>query len=135
MLNIFVNTARAVSLPDFSTTQDIGTFVGDIYAFAISIVGILIFIRFVWAGWLYITAAGNSANVSKAKSMMTGAIIGAVIIFSSYLILYVINPDLVDSTFNISVPTGPSNTPTPPPASTETNTPTPTPTPTPVANP
>ena len=48
-------------------------------------VGIVVFVRFVWAGWLYFAAAGNAGSASNAKDMMTNAIVGAVILFASYL--------------------------------------------------
>lgn len=93
-----------VELPNISQTQDLGQFISDVYAFAITIVGVLVFVVFLWAGWLYLTAAGNAGNVSKAKTMMTNAIVGAIILLSAYLILYVINPDLVENTFNFKLP-------------------------------
>ena len=99
-----------VELPDISKTQDLGQFIGDVYTFAITIVAVLVFVVFLWAGWLYLTAAGNAANVGKAKTMMTNAIVGAIILLSAYLILYVINPDLVENTFNFKLPaTGPAS--------------------------
>lgn len=96
------NTARAASLPNLDSTQNLGVFVENIYSFSITIVGILIFIRFIWAGWLYLTAAGNAGNVANSQKMMKDALIGAVLLFSAYLILYIINPDLVSNTFNFS---------------------------------
>ena len=104
MGNFFIDyTEAAVGLPSFGKAQDIGVFIGDVYSFSITVVGIVIFVRFIMAGWLYLTAAGNSANVNRAKSVMTNAIAGAVILFSAYLILYVINPDLVCNAFNLDV--------------------------------
>jgi uncharacterized membrane protein len=103
MFITLINTAKAaVSLPDMNSTQDLGVFIQNIYSFAISIVGILIFVRFIWAGWLYLTAAANAGNIANSKKMMKDALIGAVLLFSSYLILYIINPDLVQNTFNFS---------------------------------
>lgn len=103
MLSFLIHSANAaVQLPNFTTTQDIGPFISSIYNFSISIVGVIIFIRFIYAGWLYLTAAGNSGKTSQAKSIMWNAIIGTILLFASYLILYVINPDLVSSTFNFN---------------------------------
>jgi TRAP-type C4-dicarboxylate transport system permease small subunit len=103
MLSFFIKTAQAaVTLPDLNSTQDLGVFMQNIYSFSITIVGILIFVRFIWAGWIYLTAAGNSSKTSKANSMMWNAVIGAVLLFSAYLILYVINPDLVSNSFNFN---------------------------------
>lgn len=103
MLDFLINTAHAlVELPDLSTTQDIGAFVSQIYTFSLTVVGIVVFVRFIYAGFLYLTAAGNTSNTARAKSIMTNAIVGVILLFSAYLILYVINPDLVKSSFNFS---------------------------------
>lgn len=90
----------AVTLPNLNSGQDLGQFMQSVYSFSITIVGILVFVRFIWAGWIYLTAAGNSSKTSKGKDMMTSAIIGAVLLFSAYLILYIINPDLVKNSFD-----------------------------------
>lgn len=104
MDDFFLDATKAVvTLPDFNSTQDIGVFVGNLYTFSLQVLGIVIFVRFIWAGWLYISAAGNAANVSKAKSVMTNAIAGALLLLASYLILYVINPDLVCNTFSFDI--------------------------------
>lgn len=103
----FMNFARAaVQLPDFSATQDIGLFISQLYKLSLSVVGIIVFVRFVYAGFLYLTAAGNANNVGRANSIMLNAVLGAVLLFSAYLLLYVINPDLVCNTFNFSDFTG-----------------------------
>ncbi len=104
MDDFFLDATQAVvNLPDFNTPKDLGQFISNIYTFSLQILGIVIFVRFIWAGWLYISAAGNTANVSKATSMMRNAIAGAILLLSSYLILYVINPDLVCNTFSFDI--------------------------------
>jgi len=104
MLNLLINTARAaVTLPNFNTTQDLGSFISSVYDFSISIVGIIIFVRFLYAGWLYLTSSVVPERVSRAKIMMWNCVIGAILLFSSYLILYVINPDLVANTFTFDL--------------------------------
>ncbi len=44
---------------------------------------------------MYMTSAGNNAKAESAKRVITDSIIGLVIALSAYLLLYVINPDLV----------------------------------------
>lgn len=107
MLILLINIAHAVvELPNFETSQDIGNFIGQIYSFSLTVAGIVIFVRFIYAGFLYLTAAGNTSNVSRARSIMINGIWGVVLLFSAYLILNVINPDLVCNTFNFGVLTG-----------------------------
>jgi len=100
MLDLLINTANAASLPAFDSAQSLGGFISNIYSYAITIVGIAIFVRFLYAGFLYLTAAASPANISKARTMMLNAVVGAVLLFSAYLILYVINPDLVKNSFS-----------------------------------
>ncbi len=104
--------AQAVSLPDFSKTSDLPAFISSVYSFALTVVGIAIFIRVLYAGFLMLTAAGNSSKWGDARAKMQNAIVGAILLFAAYLILYVINPDLVKNTFNFSIPSSTSTAPT-----------------------
>lgn len=101
MLHFLINTAQAVSLPDFSKNTDIPGFISSIYSFSITVVGLAIFVRILHAGFLWVTAAGNASKVSDAQDKIKNAVIGAILLFSAYMILYVINPDLVKNSFDL----------------------------------
>lgn len=73
----------------------IGEYASAIYQYALSIVGILATVVLVWAGVVWLTAAGNAEKIKIAKEYIAGALIGLVLTFGSYLILYTLNPDLV----------------------------------------
>ncbi len=113
----------AVSLPDFSNATDLPAFISSVYSFALTVVGIAVFIRILYAGFLMLTAAGNSSKFGDAKNKMQNAVIGAILLFSAYLILYIINPDLVKNTFNLTIP-GASQQPAVPAAPTTETSPT-----------
>lgn len=100
--------AQAVSLPDFSKTSDLPAFISSVYSFALTVVGIAVFIRILYAGFLMLTAAGNSSKWSDARSKMQNAVIGAILLFAAYMILYIINPDLVSNAFKFTIPGTPS---------------------------
>ncbi len=85
----------AISLPTFSGT--FGDFIRQLYNFAIAMVGIAVFIQFLRAGFTYLYAAGNAGKTTDAKDMMQNAVLGAILLLSAYLILNVINPDLVST--------------------------------------
>lgn len=105
ILQYFIPVAQAaVSLPDFSKTSDLPAFISSVYSFALTIVGIAVFIRILYAGFLMLTAAGNSGKWGDAKNKMQNAIIGAILLFAAYMILFIINPDLVKNTFNFTIP-------------------------------
>lgn len=70
-------------------------YISAIYKFGIGAVGVCAMLMIIIGGYMYITSAGNNASMEKAKGVITDAVVGLLIAFSSYLILYVINPDLV----------------------------------------
>lgn len=53
---------------------------------ALSLTGILFFILMLYAGITWMKAMGNTEDVTKAKEMITQAIIGLVIIMAAYAI-------------------------------------------------
>lgn len=65
------------------------------WAFAIA--GILAFIMIVFAGFQYLTAGGNASQQKDAQERIANAIIGLILLFSFYLILHTINPDILKS--------------------------------------
>ncbi|MCL5459887.1 pilin, partial [Loigolactobacillus coryniformis] len=80
---------------------DLGQLIQQIFIWSLGLLGIAVFVMFFYAGFLWLTAAGNTAKVSEAKRRMTNAVFGAILLLSSYLILNTINPDFVKSTFNL----------------------------------
>ncbi|MBI4160490.1 MAG: hypothetical protein HY506_01125 [Candidatus Yanofskybacteria bacterium] len=110
MENFLINSVQAVTLPTIGGGQDLPSFISSIYSFSLTIVGIAVFVQMVRAGFMWLTAAGNVGKAGTAKSMMTNAVIGAILLFAAYLILFIINPDLVKNTFDFTIPrSGPSS--------------------------
>jgi hypothetical protein len=66
-----------------------------IYLFAVGICGAIALAAILLGAIKYIGAAGNSSKMTDAKDQIVSAILGVVILLSSYVILYTINPDLV----------------------------------------
>jgi len=66
-----------------------------IYNYGLSIAGILAAIVLMAGGVLWLVSGGDASKVTQAKELITGSIIGLVILASSYIILTQINPDLV----------------------------------------
>jgi len=85
--------AFGMSLPDL---------IKYIYLFAMGIAGAVALTSILLGAIKYISAAGNSSKISDAKDQIFSAILGVVILLSSYLILYTINPDLV--TIGLTLP-------------------------------
>jgi len=76
-------------------TRPIGLYIKAIYKYAIGIVGILAAVVLMFGGILWLTAGGNSERISNAKSWIGASLTGLVLAMASYMILSMINPDLV----------------------------------------
>src|SRR3989344_6166127 len=72
----------------------IGQYIRNLYRFAVLASTFVAAIVLMVAGFLWLTAGGNSGQVSTAKEYITGAILGLCLMLGSYSVLYLINPDL-----------------------------------------
>lgn len=97
---------------DVTNSNGIGVFIKSLYDIAIALVGLAVFVQFLRAGFTYFLAAGNASEVSHGKSLMQNAILGGLLLLSSYLILNVINPDLLK--LDLFKPIFPADAPPPP---------------------
>lgn len=62
------------------------TVIGRIIGVFLSILGIVFLILVIYAGFLWMTAAGDSAKVEKARKILVQAVIGLIITLSAYAI-------------------------------------------------
>jgi hypothetical protein len=58
--------------------------IGQIIKVALSIVGSLALVMFVYGGFTWMLAAGNEQAITKGKNILSWAAIGLVVIFASY---------------------------------------------------
>lgn len=65
---------------------DIGSITGQVINTALQLVGIIFLGLMVYAGYLWMTAAGEESQIDKAKKIVTSAIIGLVLTMSAYAI-------------------------------------------------
>jgi hypothetical protein len=98
-------------------TAPIAEYIKAIYAFAVGAVGIVAAVVLMIGGVMWITAGGNASNVGEAKSMITAALTGMVLVLTSYLILGQVNPALVNLSKDIGTVT-PITAPAPTPVTT-----------------
>lgn len=79
-------------------TVDEGTFGSYVVAFYVyfaGIAGILAVVVMMWGGFHYITSAGNPQRMSEGKEIISNAVIGLILVMTSYLLLRTINPNLL----------------------------------------
>lgn len=69
------------------TLNDIVLIAVNVAKWILGIVGSLALLMFVWGGMTLILSGGSQEKVSQGKQTLTNAVIGLVIVFSSYLII------------------------------------------------
>jgi len=87
--------------PSSGSSSDLASYLQWVFAFGVSIAGILAVLMIIIGGIQYITAYGNSSKIEDAKNRITQALLGLLLAISAWLILYTINPDLVKGTLNV----------------------------------
>lgn len=80
----------------YATSSGPGAFVANFYQFALMIGGLLAFGMIVWGGVKYAASRGNPSAESDAKDRIYGALIGLLLLAGVYLILFTINPNLIN---------------------------------------
>jgi len=81
----------------------VAKYIKAIYQYGIGVVGILSAVVLMFGGLLWLTAGGNTGQVTEAKEWIKASLTGLIIALFSYIILLTINPDLVQfKTLNIT---------------------------------
>ncbi len=84
------------SIPGSGKPTNFSSYVQAIYKFGIWAVGISAMLMVSIGGFMYLTSAGNTSKTGKAKEIISDAIIGVILALVSWLLLYTINPRLVN---------------------------------------
>jgi len=74
----------------------IGDWVGAFYRYAVYAMTIIAAFMLTLAGLQYAASAGEPKAISKAKQRATNAVLALFLVYSSYIILYAINPSTVN---------------------------------------
>lgn len=77
------------------TPKDLGRLIQQLFNWSLGILGISIFVIMIFSGAQMLLYAGIPNKVSEARSRIQDAILGAILLLAAYLILNVINPNLV----------------------------------------
>lgn len=73
----------------------IGQYIVGIYKWALLVAGIVATIMIILGGFTYLTSGGDASRAGEGKERITSAIFGLILLLGSYLMLYLLNPDLV----------------------------------------
>ncbi len=101
-------------IPGFESDEekyDFPSFILNLYKFGIWTIGIAALLMIIIGGFNYIASVniGNTSKTDTAKKMIIDAVSGLILAMFAYLLLFVINPDLVKinlSMFEIGEKTG-----------------------------
>ena len=98
-VGIPVDTGETYDFKGDTITIDessIGIYIKAIYKYAVGIVGILAAVVLMFGGVVWLTAGGNQTRIGEAKAWIGASLTGLIIVLTSYMILYTVNPDLVN---------------------------------------
>lgn len=73
----------------------ISDYISGIYQYGLLIGGILAAIVLMAGGLIWLTSGGDVSRVTNAKKIITGGLVGLLLLFGTYIILNTINPELV----------------------------------------
>lgn len=113
------NVSVAQTVPDLGLSQvsstlglpdtDIRITIARIVRIALGLLGIVALCLMIYAGFVWMTAAGNEDRIAEAKKILINATIGLIIILSAYAIVSFVMSKLVEATTGSVVPTHCSN--------------------------
>lgn len=90
-----------------STDQtDLNTYIEGAFNLAITIGAILAFIMITYGGIMYSTTDALSGK-EEGRGIITNAVVGLILVLSSWVILYTINPDMVSFNLTLKRPAPP----------------------------
>lgn len=79
-VDVDLDAPKAIGLGDFNLKQ----FIARIIQILLGFLGIIAVVIIMYAGWMWMSSQGNEDQISRAKKMLTNAIIGLLIIMSAF---------------------------------------------------
>jgi len=70
----------------YDTSTDLSTVIGTIINIVLGLLGIILLVIVLYAGFLWMTAGGKSEQVDKAKDWLINGVIGLVLVLAAYAI-------------------------------------------------
>lgn len=80
------DTATEVYGSPTADSGDLIYVVGSVINIALSILGVIMLVMIIYAGFLWMTAGGDKDNVTKAKTIMINTAVGLIITLAAYAI-------------------------------------------------
>lgn len=80
------------------TGASVSSVISRVIRVVLSFLGIIFLVLIIYAGFTWMTAAGNEDNIRRAKMVMTAAVIGLAIVLGAYIITYFILDKALEAT-------------------------------------
>lgn len=95
------------------TNANFSVTVSQIIKVLLSFLGIIFIVLIIYAGYTWMLAAGNEENISRAKKIISAAIIGLTIVLAAYFITFFVIDNILKATNGSGLGSG-TSTPTNP---------------------
>jgi len=84
---VCIDNPLGKSIDDAKGNPDVNILIGKIINAVLGVVGSLALVMFIYGGFTWMLAAGNTDRVQRGKNILIWATIGLVVIFSAYAIV------------------------------------------------
>lgn len=102
--NSGLKKASTVAGYDTASSTEITGYVSRVISVILSVLGIIFLAFTIYAGILWMTAAGNEEKVAKAKELIIESIIGVIIVIAAYAISYFVLSATTKSSIKTNAP-------------------------------
>ncbi|MBI4121963.1 MAG: hypothetical protein HY461_01390 [Parcubacteria group bacterium] len=86
-VNVKTEFDKALDAGGLGKSGDVEQSLGNIISVVLGFVGVAVFALVVYAGALWILAAGNEDKIEQSKRILKGAVLGLIIVFSAWVIV------------------------------------------------
>ena len=97
------NTAKLTgdpigTIPTGKKSEEIRLMIGKIIGFILAMVGVILLVQIIFAGYSWMMSGGNEEKIKKAKDKILHSIIGLAIILAAYILVSTIFATLIGAT-------------------------------------
>lgn len=87
--------------------QELPQFIKYIFMFSLGIVGLVGMVAVIMGGFDYVTSSGNPQKAAEGKNKIVSALLGLLLLLGSWILLNLVNPDLLRLGITGEIATGP----------------------------
>ncbi len=85
--NVQLDQDKTVSLTNPIGSSDVPTLIGKIISAVLGVIGSIALLMVIYGGFTWMLAAGSSEKIKKGRDIIVWAILGLVVIFTSYALV------------------------------------------------